>query len=896
MSDHRPRSIVAGVVLLLLLTGTARGATYRDIKFGQAVELPAPVNGSGGTGIGFSPYLQDRHPTLTRDGLTLVWQSYLVKNPNWVNDTDNAWYIVQSSRPAWDQPWAAPVDIIASEAGDDPRDDRTPSVSRDGLRLLYNDTTTQGAAGNGREPLKIAARADRSSLFDDAEIVDIVDRRLQGVLGEYGTEIHFDQYRCSFTTSPQQRWPAYLSDGFLGPCGNLVYFFASDPFATPEWEYVPWPPPPWPVPGSFNRYESGATVEGYEFRCEPLDFAPGDLDGQDGWSVSSGVSAVNGSRSALEANQFIEFANGSGDQVAERDTGNTTTGEGAAFTSRFGIAGIDYSSSAVIELGYDDGVTQHVFVRLELNRVVPGEFSALDGDGAGGGTVTQIDLTDVNTGGGGCVPFPVSYEPDRWYMVEVTATVSSSTPSYDVTIRNPFKFGPLTHGSCNFPEQGFVPMGRVTDMGVMDEGSGAGPLNFVRITGEGIRIDAGSTCSAVRNLAMFSFSGLLQVEALDQPEELTTLPLYGEVRSLRIKNYDPQSTPTQMGPARTNSQLSSPYLADDGLVIYYSSSGYWSNGQYYPPEEGCPGGDQCPGDDCCEEDGYYGYPEPVLWRGHRAAVKDHTTPPNQTIPVGDAEPIFCAGVFNLASASRRLLDPHLGPDGLYFTTSDVVGGYDGEMSIRRAPFFGDLDDDGDVDAADQAEFATRMAGAYDAAVDYDLDGDNDADDQAAFDHNLGFQAGDIDGDGDVDYDDFLLMDASCDATICSDDWNQAADLNRDLVIDDNDLALLAQAYGLGVPGGAGSLPELPEALPSCIPCHDPFADLDGDADVDQEDFGVFQACITGPDDIDQVFDPSQCRCADWDGDEDVDQDDQDRFEACASGPAVPAAIDCDDGP
>lgn len=68
-----------------------------------------------------------------------------------------------------------------------------------------------------------------------------------------------------------------------------------------------------------------------------------------------------------------------------------------------------------------------------------------------------------------------------------------------------------------------------------------------------------------------------------------------------------------------------------------------------------------------------------------------------------------------------------------------------------------------------------------------------------------------------------------------------------------------------------------------------FPDFDGDQDVDQEDFGHFQACITG-----QGQGPPSAGCADadLDADCDVDQDDFGLFQTCISGPSVPADPAC----
>jgi len=74
------------------------------------------------------------------------------------------------------------------------------------------------------------------------------------------------------------------------------------------------------------------------------------------------------------------------------------------------------------------------------------------------------------------------------------------------------------------------------------------------------------------------------------------------------------------------------------------------------------------------------------------------------------------------------------------------------------------------------------------------------------------------------------------------------------------------------------------------PCQDPFADLDADLDVDQDDFALLQACYTEPD---ETRTP-ECKCADGDGDERVDNDDLVMFENCASGPDILPDPACDD--
>jgi hypothetical protein len=59
--------------------------------------------------------------------------------------------------------------------------------------------------------------------------------------------------------------------------------------------------------------------------------------------------------------------------------------------------------------------------------------------------------------------------------------------------------------------------------------------------------------------------------------------------------------------------------------------------------------------------------------------------------------------------------------------------------------------------------------------------------------------------------------------------------------------------------------------------------------VDLEDFGRFQACLTGP--AVPVTDPN-CLAAKLDGDRDVDRDDFVIFQDCMTGANVPADPAC----
>lgn len=66
-------------------------------------------------------------------------------------------------------------------------------------------------------------------------------------------------------------------------------------------------------------------------------------------------------------------------------------------------------------------------------------------------------------------------------------------------------------------------------------------------------------------------------------------------------------------------------------------------------------------------------------------------------------------------------------------------------------------------------------------------------------------------------------------------------------------------------------------------------DFDEDGDVDQEDFGRFQSCFSGP----GIAQPRpDCKGALLDGDLDVDFDDFGRFQLCMTGPNINANPDC----
>ena len=89
-------------------------------------------------------------------------------------------------------------------------------------------------------------------------------------------------------------------------------------------------------------------------------------------------------------------------------------------------------------------------------------------------------------------------------------------------------------------------------------------------------------------------------------------------------------------------------------------------------------------------------------------------------------------------------------------------------------------------------------------------------------------------------------------------------------------------------GGGFSLTGGFWVIPTCT-AHP--ADFDGDCDVDQGDYLIFESCATGP-----GFGPVETSCvgADFDHDNDVDQTDFGVFQRCFSGIGLAADPHCSD--
>ncbi|MHC4796675.1 MAG: DUF4091 domain-containing protein, partial [Planctomycetota bacterium] len=173
--------------------------------------------------------------------------------------------------------------------------------------------------------------------------------------------------------------------------------------------------------------------------------------------------------------------------------------------------------------------------------------------------------------------------------------------------------------------------------------------------------------------------------------------------------------------------------------------------------------------------------------------------------------------------------------------------------------------------------------------------------------------GDLNNDQQADTDDCLIIQNAMGTTNGDSGFVPEADYNLDdaITCDDGIIWLAHYRSFVGDPTAADPCDLLPDSdgdtvvdcvdqcpdTPSGTPVDEtgcmppPPGDFDGDFDVDMEDFGHFQACLTGP--AVPVTDPN-CPDAKLDGDSDVDQDDYAIFQDCMTGTNVIGDPHCAD--
>lgn len=198
---------------------------------------------------------------------------------------------------------------------------------------------------------------------------------------------------------------------------------------------------------------------------------------------------------------------------------------------------------------------------------------------------------------------------------------------------------------------------------------------------------------------------------------------------------------------------------------------------------------------------------------------------------------------------------------------------------RLLPNADQADQDGDKvgDACDNCPEDYNASQA-----DWDRDGVGDVCDNCPLHKNPDQQ--DQDGDGWGDICDPCPLDPLDDQDgdhVCGDMDNCRTVANPDQADGDGD------GVGDACDACPGTLPGTPVDGTGCRPST--RGDFDGDGDVDMEDFGHLQACLTGSS-VAQLL--PTCASAKLDHDEDVDQADVLLFMECFSGPDVPADEAC----
>lgn len=219
----------------------------------------------------------------------------------------------------------------------------------------------------------------------------------------------------------------------------------------------------------------------------------------------------------------------------------------------------------------------------------------------------------------------------------------------------------------------------------------------------------------------------------------------------------------------------------------------------------------------------------------------------------------------------RWLAPLADSNGYMFTfhvrAENAAGANERSWQVEVTP---DADGDGVSDASDNCPTAYNPD-----QLDTDGDGVGDACDNCPTVYNP--EQLDTDGDGVGD---------ACDDDIDGDGAPNATD-NCPIVYNPDQLDTDGDGVGDACDACPGTIAGLEVDASGCPPFV--TGDFDRDGDVDQEDFGRFQACLTGS--TIPLTDPD-CLAADLDGDSDVDQNDFRIFQGCMSGANVPADPAC----
>lgn len=144
---------IAAFCMLLL------GRTAAAQEFGP---WTAPVN----LGPAVNSKCDDQHPTLSKDGLSLIFSSTRPQNPV-LTTCDPMLHLWVSQRDSIDSPWQAPEPLSMLNTPDNsPYYDYSPYLTTDGHWLFFHSTRPDGSCnGGGRAELMAAHRQDKRNDF-----------------------------------------------------------------------------------------------------------------------------------------------------------------------------------------------------------------------------------------------------------------------------------------------------------------------------------------------------------------------------------------------------------------------------------------------------------------------------------------------------------------------------------------------------------------------------------------------------------------------------------------------------------------------------------------------------------------------------------------------------------
>ncbi len=108
----------------------------------------------------------DQHPTLSKDGLSLIFSSTRPQDPT-LTSCDVALHLWVSQRDSLDSPWQAPLPLTMLNSPDNsPFQEHAPNLTTDGHWLFFHSSRNEGSCnGGGLAELWAARRQDKRNDF-----------------------------------------------------------------------------------------------------------------------------------------------------------------------------------------------------------------------------------------------------------------------------------------------------------------------------------------------------------------------------------------------------------------------------------------------------------------------------------------------------------------------------------------------------------------------------------------------------------------------------------------------------------------------------------------------------------------------------------------------------------